>query len=107
MIQTLIVSFALIGVGCSSIISGILVILITQTVYANVPDQSDIAKMFVDATAKLKLCGDNTACTNTVQLELNAIDLYQKENSAKATGQLFGIVLIVLPPALGIMAFVR
>jgi hypothetical protein len=93
--------------GVSSVFAGFIVLLITQAVYANVPDESDIAKRIVEATAELQWCSDNPGCKNIAQQELNALDLYQKANTAKESAQIFGSALIILPPVLGLLAVVR
>lgn len=54
--------------------------------------------MMIEQTAKMQGCGDNLVCKNTVQQSLNIINTYQKESDARATAQLFGLALIVLPP---------
>jgi len=83
------------------------VLLITQSVYATIPDDSEIAKRVIVDFAKLNVCGDNPDCKNMVQKDLSLLDWYQKANSARSTGQVFGILLMVIPAPLGILMAVK
>lgn len=90
-----------------SVILGVIVLLITQAVYATIPDDSEIAKKIIADFAKMNGCGDNPDCKNSVQKDLSLLEWYQKADSAKATGQLFGVLLIAIPAPLGILVAVK
>lgn len=89
------------------IISGFVVLAITPILYAQVPSSSDIAKMVLDETTNLWACGDNPSCKHASEQALATIELYQKQDAARGTTQTFGIVLIVLPIVVGIIALAK
>ena len=93
--------------GVVLIISGSITFLINQYVNANVPDPLDITKRVAELTAEVNWCGDNSACKNIPQQELNTISesqwQWQVANSAKDTWNLFSFILIILGLVLSIM----
>lgn len=86
------------------VFSGIIVLAITPTLYANVPDSADVAKMFIEETTKLQGCGEDSACRHASEQALKTIEWYQKQNTARGTTQLFGMVLIILPAIAGVLS---
>lgn len=91
----------------TTIFLGFMVLLITQSLYGYVPDRVDIAKNVVEDLQAIQWCGDNNACKNIAQQDLNSLELYQNVVGIKETGQMFGSALIILgsvfsilPPAL-------
>ena len=98
------------AVGLTTFICGFIVLLITQSLYGYVPDRADIAKRVIEDVQAVQWCGDNTACKNIAQEDLNSLELYQNVVGIKETGQMFGSILILLgsvftflPPALEII----
>jgi hypothetical protein len=93
--------------GVVLIISGSITFLINEYVNANVPDPLDITKRIIELTAEVNWCGDNSACKNIPQQELNTISesqwQWQDANSAKEIWNLFSFILIILGLVLSII----